>query len=67
MGIVSGGFPIIQMRIETASSRLIEVVAPDKPRPFCYEKWADVVEGAIEKLNDCDWWVCATPIVGIPW
>lgn len=57
---------IIQLGIETASPRLLKLIAPGKPRPFKAEEWPQVVEDAIAVLNDAGWWVCATLIVGLP-
>lgn len=57
---------IIEIGIETASPRLIKLIAPGKPKPFKPEEWSNVVENAIVVLNESGWWVCATLIVGLP-
>lgn len=57
---------IIQLGIESASPRLLRLIAPGKPKPFSAEEWSKVVEDAIVVLNDAGWWVCATIIVGLP-
>lgn len=66
LGFTEKNPSIIQMGIESASSRLIREIAPGKPRPFKTEEWARIVEDAISTLNDAGWWVCATIIVGFP-
>ena len=66
MGIQSR-FSIIQIGIESASPRIIDIVAPGKPKPFSSEVWPEIVEEAIALLNDCGWWICATIIIGFPW
>jgi len=66
LGLSSGEFSIIEMGIETASPRLIKIIAPGKPKPFQAEEWSRVVEDAVLVLNDAGWWVCATMIVGLP-
>jgi radical SAM superfamily enzyme YgiQ (UPF0313 family) len=66
LGLSSGEFSIIEMGIETASPRLIKIIAPGKPKPFQAEEWSRLVEDAVLVLNDAGWWVCATMIVGLP-
>ncbi len=66
LGIGGRNRSLIQMGIESASPRIIKLIAPGKPKPFSYEKWPEVVESAIIVLNDTGWWVCATIIVELP-
>lgn len=66
LGLGGRRFSIIEVGIESASSRLIRLVAPGKPLPFKPEEWPRVVEDAIRVLNDAGWWVCATLITGLP-
>lgn len=66
LGLTSGKFSIIEIGIESASPRVIEMVAPGKPKPFKPGEWPRVVEDAISILNDAGWWVCATIIISLP-
>lgn len=66
LGVSDGNRSIIQIGIESASPRMIQRIAPGKPKPFSYEVWPEVVEKAITILNDAGWWVCATIIVDLP-
>lgn len=58
---------VVQMGIESASPRLISMLAPGKPKPFSAEEWPEIVEEAVALLNDCGWWVCTTIIVNTPY
>ena len=64
--IGNNSFRIIEIGIESASPRVISMIAPGKPRPFSPDDWPDVVEKAVNVLNDAGWWICATIIVGLP-
>ena len=66
LGFTSDKFSIIEIGIESASPRVIELIAPGKPKPFKPEEWPRVVEDSINILNEAGWWVCATIITGLP-
>lgn len=66
LGLNENNPSIIQLGIESASPRLIQEIAPGKPRPFKPEEWPRVVEDAVAVLNDSGWWICATLIVNLP-
>ncbi|MEM1843174.1 MAG: radical SAM protein [Desulfurococcaceae archaeon] len=66
LGLGESNYSIIQLGIETASPRLLQVIAPGKPKPFTPDEWPKIVEEAISILNDAGWWICATLIVGLP-
>ncbi len=66
LGLGNGEFSIIELGIETASPRLLKIIAPGKAKPFSAEEWPRIVEDAIVVLNDAGWWICATLIVGLP-
>ena len=66
LGLSEGSFSIVQMGIETASPRLLRLIAPGKPKPYSAEEWPKVVEEAVSILNEAGWWICATIIVGLP-
>lgn len=66
LGLSENNPSIIQLGIESASPRLIQEIAPGKPRPFKPIDWPRIVEDSIIALNDSGWWVCATIIVNLP-
>ena len=66
LGLGERKFSIIEIGIESASPRVIKLIAPGKPKPFKPEEWPSVVEDAVIVLNDAGWWVCATIITGLP-
>lgn len=63
-----GGKGIIaaETGIETASPRLIEKYMRGKPLPFTPKEWPEVVTQGIGILNDNNWNVVATLIMGLP-
>ncbi|MDK6028535.1 radical SAM protein [Ignisphaera sp. 4213-co] len=66
LGLSDRNMSIIQMGIESASPRIIKMIAPGKPKPFSYEEWPRIVEDAVALLNECGWWICATIIINLP-
>uniref|UniRef100_A0A7C2ZPL0 B12-binding domain-containing radical SAM protein n=1 Tax=Ignisphaera aggregans TaxID=334771 RepID=A0A7C2ZPL0_9CREN len=66
LGLSESSPSIIEIGIESASPRIIQKIAPGKPKPFKAEAWPDIVEKAVSILNEAGWWVCATIIVGLP-
>jgi len=52
--------------IETASPRLIEKYMRGKPLPFTPKEWPEVVTQGLGILNDNNWNVVATLIIGLP-
>jgi radical SAM superfamily enzyme YgiQ (UPF0313 family) len=66
LGFSEGNPSIIEIGIESASPRIIQKIAPGKPKPFSAEVWPNIVEEAVSILNEAGWWVCATIIVELP-
>ena len=52
--------------IETTSSRLIEKFMRGKPLPFTPKEWPEVVTQGFGILNDNNWNLVATMIIGLP-
>jgi radical SAM superfamily enzyme YgiQ (UPF0313 family) len=63
-----GGKGIIaaETGIETASPRLIDKFMRGKPLPFTPKEWPEVVTQAFGILNDNNWNLVATLIIGLP-
>ena len=55
-----------QTGIETGSSDLVSKHMRGKAKPFEPEKWAEVVTEAFKLLQDNDWVVCGTLVMGMP-
>lgn len=52
--------------IETASARLLARIAPSKASPFNIEKWSEMVETSIGKLNDAGFFPFLSVVLGAP-
>jgi radical SAM superfamily enzyme YgiQ (UPF0313 family) len=66
LGFSEDNLSIIEIGIESASPRIIQKIAPGKPKPFSAEVWPNIVEEAVSILNEAGWWVCGTIIVELP-
>jgi radical SAM superfamily enzyme YgiQ (UPF0313 family) len=56
----------VEVGIETGSVQLLKKHMPEKMRPFKPEEWHDVVNKAINIMNENYIWPLATLIVGLP-
>lgn len=55
-----------QSGIETGSSELVSKHMRGKAKPFEPEKWSEVVREAFKLLQDNNWVVCGTLVMGMP-
>jgi radical SAM superfamily enzyme YgiQ (UPF0313 family) len=66
LGLGGNNYSVVEVGVETGSSRLLSKYMPGKVRPFKISDWKDMVLSSAKLLHANNWRVCYSFILGLP-
>ena len=66
LGLRGNNYSVIEVGVETGSSRLLSKYMPAKVKPFKISDWKDMVLSSAKLLHSNNWRVCYSFILGLP-
>jgi radical SAM superfamily enzyme YgiQ (UPF0313 family) len=66
LGLRGNKYSVVEVGVETGSSRLLSKYMPGKVRPFRISDWRDMVLSSAKLLHSNNWRVCYSFILGLP-
>jgi radical SAM superfamily enzyme YgiQ (UPF0313 family) len=66
LGLRGNNYSVVEVGVETGSSRLLSKYMPGKVKPFKISDWKDMVLSSAKLLHSNNWRVCYSFILGLP-